>query len=338
MFIIFAVFNIFKQKFAMNIRDEEIVRTALFQLETHLEMSNAIALQNDDIVEILGKAFYVMAETAVTKSNYNFIAETLQERAKSAGVLPLLVCGSISEEMMSIAKADGIYTLDTAGNCEITPEGGPFLSLRGRKTEHRRQSSTMVFRTAGLRVLYYFLLDPKNIRKPYREIMVDTDVSVATVKNVVDALAPQYCFESKEGRNLTNFPKLLDFWAEQYNLMYKPRLYVTGLALAPGKQWQDILLPEGIHWGGECGAFQRDGYLIPQSYELYTSIPTRELIKTGQIIPSKDNNIAVYQAFWKIPEADIHPLILYADLMGTADGRCREEAQRIRNNDLSYLL
>ena len=74
MFIIFAVFNIFKQKFAMNIRDEEIVRTALFQLETHLEMSNAIALQNDDIVEILGKAFYVMAETAVTKSNYNFIA------------------------------------------------------------------------------------------------------------------------------------------------------------------------------------------------------------------------------------------------------------------------
>ena len=322
----------------MNIRTEEIISMALFQLEAHLGMSDAIALQNDDTVEILGRRFYVMAENTVTKRGYNFVAETLKERAWSADALPLLVCGSISEEMMSIAKADGIYTLDAAGNCEITPEGGPFLSLRGRKSEYRKQSTVMVFRTAGLRVLYYLLLDPKNIRKPYREIMIDTDVSVATVKNVVDALTPQYCFESKDGRNLTNLSKLLDFWAEQYNQLYKPRLFVTNLSLAPRKQWQDVLLPQGVSWGGECGAFKRDGYLIPQSFELYTAIPIRELIKTRQLIPAKENAVSVYQAFWKLPENAIHPLILYADLMGTADGRCREEAQRILNNDLSYLL
>lgn len=322
----------------MNTRKEEIIQMALFQLETQLGMSNAIVLQNDDTVEILGRKFCVMAETTVTKTSYNFIAETLKERAHAANALPLLVCGSISGEMMSIAKADGIFTLDTAGNCEITPEGGPFLSLRGRKTEYRRQNSSMVFRTAGLRVVYYFLLDPKNIRKPYRKIMVDTDVSVATVKNTVDALMPQYCFESKEGRNLTNLPKLLDFWAEQYNQVYKPRLYATNLALAPGIQWGDVLLPEGVQWGGECGAFKRDGYLSPQSFELYTAVPVRELIKTRQLIPAKDNTVTVYQSFWKLPEKDIHPLILYADLMGTADGRCREEAQRLLKNDLSYLL
>ena len=322
----------------MNIHEEEIIQMALFHLETHLGVSNAIALQDDDTVEILGRKFCVMAEPTVTKNSYNFIAETLKERAHAANALPLLVCGTISGEMMSIAKADGIFTLDTAGNCEITPEGGPFLSLRGRKTEYRRQNTSMVFRTAGLRVVYYFLLDPKNIRKPYREIMVDTDVSVATVKNTVDALMPQYCFESKEGRNLTNLTRLLDFWAEQYNQVYKPRLYATNLALAPGIQWGDVLLPEGVQWGGECGAFKRDGYLIPQSFELYTAVPIRELIKTRQLIPAKDNNVTVYQAFWKLPEKDIHPLILYADLMGTADGRCREEAQRLLNNDLSYLL
>ncbi len=322
----------------MNIREEEIVRMALFQLEMHLGMNDVITVQNDDTVEILGRKFYVMAEPAVTKSSYNFISGMLKERARSAGATPLLVGGSISEEMMSIAKADGVFTLDAAGNCEITPDGGPFLSLRGRKTEYRRQNISMVFRTAGLRVLYYFLLDSKNIRKPYREIMVNTGVSVATVKNVVDALTPQYCFESKEGRNLTNLTKLLDFWAEQYNQVYKPRLYATNLALAPGIKWDDILLPEGAHWGGECGAFKRDGYLIPQTYELYTAIPIRELMNKRQLIPAKDNNVTIYQSFWKLPENDIHPLILYADLMGTADGRCREEAQRILNNDLSYLL
>ena len=322
----------------MNIHDNEIIPLALFQLEAHLGISNAFTLQNDDSVEILGRKFCVMAESAVTKGSYNFIAATLKERARVADALPLLICGSISEEMMSLAKTDGIFTLDVAGNCEITPDGGPFLSLRGRKTEYRRQNTAMVFRTAGLRVLYYLLMDPKNIRKPYREIMVDTDVSVATVKNVVDALTPQYCFESKEGRNLTHLTKLLDFWAGQYIQLYKPRLYATNLALAPGVKWDDILLPEGAFWGGECGAFKRDGYLIPQTYEVYTSIPIRELIKTRQIIPSKDNNVTVFHTFWKRPEKDIHPLILYADLMETADGRCREEAQRILSNDLSYLL
>ena len=104
----------------MNIRTEEIISMALFQLEAHLGMSDAIVLQNDDTVEILGRRFYVMAETTVTKRGYNFVAETLKERAWSADALPLLVCGSISEEMMSIAKADGIYTLDSEAGSPST--------------------------------------------------------------------------------------------------------------------------------------------------------------------------------------------------------------------------
>lgn len=340
MFIIFVVFIIFKQDFKMNAQRDELLDRALRQLEAYLGRTGLVTNEDGELVQIMGKLFAVEVKASLEKNSYNFIADIVKERARTKNAFPLLVCGQISDELMAVAKADGIYTLDAAGNCEITLEGGPFLSVRGRKSEFRKQSTGLVFRTAGLRVLYYLLLDPLNIRKPFREIKAATDVSVATVKNVVDALTPQYCFESREGRNLTRLPELLDFWAQQYNQLQKPRLQLTRMAFAPGKEknWEKIPLPQGMYWGGECGAFLKDGYLFPQRFEIYTEIPTRELLKTGAVIPSQEGNITVYEKFWQQPQSDIHPLVIYADLMGTADGRCREEAQRIHSHDLSYLL
>lgn len=324
----------------MNVQRDEILETALRQLEIYLGDSGAVTRIDDELVQILGKLFAVEVKPSVDKSSYNFIAAQVKGDARKNGALPLLVCGQITDGIMAAAKADGIHTLDVAGNCEITPEGGPYLSVRGRKAEFRKQNTAMVFRTAGLRVLYYLLIDPQNIRKPFREIQAATNVSVATVKNVVDALTPQYCFESKEGRNLTRLSELLDFWAQQYNQLQKPRLLLTRMAFAPGKEknWEKMKLPEGMYWGGECGAYIRDGYLVPERYEIYTGVPTRELLKTGLVIPSNDGRIIVYERFWQQPQSGIHPLVIYADLMGIADGRCREEAQRIHSHDLSYLL
>lgn len=334
------MFIIFKQDIKMNAQTDEILDRALRQLETYLGRMGAVTRENDEIVQILGRQFSVEVKPYLDKNSYNFIASKVKEQAHDMGTLPLLVCGVIPEDMMASAKADGIYTLDAAGNCEISPEGGPFLSVRGRKSEFRKQATGLVFRTAGLKVLYYLLLDPQNVRKPFREIQAATGVSVATVKNVVDALTPQFCFESRDGRNLTRLPELLDFWAQQYNQLHKPRLQLTRMAFAPGKEksWDHMQLPRGMYWAGECGAYLKDGYLIPQQYEIYSEVPTRELLKTGYVIPSQEGSITVYEKFWQQPQSAIHPLVIYADLMGIADGRCREEAQRIHSHDLSYLL
>lgn len=184
----------------MNVHRDEILEAALRQLEIYLGESGTVTRVDDELVQILGKLFVVEVKPSVDRSCYNFIVAKVKGDAHKNGALPLLVCGQITDGIMAAAKADGIYTLDAAGNCEITPEGGPYLSVRGRKAEFRKQNTGMIFRTAGLRVLYYLLMAPQIIRKPFREIQAATDVSVATVKNVVDALTPHYCFESKEGR------------------------------------------------------------------------------------------------------------------------------------------
>ena len=322
----------------MNIQENEILRLALQQLNEYLGVKDAVILDREDAISILGTHFNCEVRPVLDTTTYNITAAVLKEKAQKNDANPLLVCGSFSEEILNAAKDDGIYLLDAAGNCEITPKGGPYLSVRGRKTTSRKPV-TMVFRTAGLKVLYYLLLDLNNIRKPFRSIQAETGVSVATVKNVVDALTPQYCFESKNGRNLKDARSLLDFWAQQYNMLYKPRLRITSLDFTPGgnKSWDSISLPQGMSWGGECGAYGIDGYLVPETFELYTEIPVRELLKTGAVIPAVQGAIIVYEKFWNQPETGIHPLIIYADLMGIADGRCQEEAQRLLNNDLSYI-
>ena len=323
----------------MNIRENEILNEAIRQLNDYLGTDGAVSLAGDDIVTILGRRFVYEVKTTVGNTVYNLAVAQLKQMTKDSDDSPLLICGTVPNEILSVAKRDGINILDASGNCEIAPEGGPYLSIRGRKSEYRRQPSNMVFRTAGIKVMYYLLLDPLNIRKTFREIQAATGVSVGTVKNVIDALTPQYCFESSNGRNLTNLAGLLDLWSQGYNQVLKPRLILSRYSFARGgaREWENITLPDGMNWSGECGAFKLDGYLIPERYELYTGIPSNALLRTGKVIPSTQGEITVYEKFWMQPEKGIHPLVIYADLMGTADGRCREQAQRILNNELSYI-
>ena len=264
----------------MNIRENEILQTALRQLSEYLGNQDAVNVKDENHICILGKQFVCFVKPTLDKATYNLAVTALNDETLSDGIYPLLVCGIVSDDIISAAKADGVFILDSAGNCEITPEGGPYLSVRGRKSQFRKQPASLVFRTAGLKVLYYLLLDLDNIRKTFRSIQADTGVSVATVKNVVDALTPQFCFESKGGRNLKDARGLLDFWAQQYNMLHKPRLRVASLNFASREKmpWNKVPLPQGMYWGGECGSHKIDGYLFPETFELYTEIPVRELL------------------------------------------------------------
>ena len=63
-------------------------------------------------------------------------------------------------------------------------------------------------------------------------------------------------------------------------------------------------------------------------------------MKTGAVIPDTDGDITVYEKFWAGEDTvNVIPAILtYADLMDTANGRCIEAAQKIKENELKYLL
>ena len=55
-------------------------------------------------------------------------------------------------------------------------------------------------------------------------------------------------------------------------------------------------MPEGICWGGECAAYQVNGYLTPQKFEIYTDVAWGNLMKTGAM-RATEGEITMYQKF-----------------------------------------
>ena len=91
-------------------------------------------------------------------------------------------------------------------------------------------------------------------------------------------------------------------------------------------QWQNIILPGTLSWGGEPAAALQDHFLFPERWDVYAADNANGLIATGHMIPNPQGEIFVYKRFWQENRTPI--LVVYADLVATNDDRCRETAKR----------
>ena len=178
--------------------------------------------------------------------------------------------------------------------------------------------------------------DVDNVGKTFREIKEQCDVSLGTIKNVLDELeARKFVLTTKRKRILKDKRRLLDLWVENYHHVLKPKLLVKHFAFRDEQsktQWDKIVLPEGICWGGECAAYQVNGYLTPQKFEIYTDVAWGNLMKTGAM-RATEGEITMYQKFWKGSTMPI--ILIYADLLGDGNSRSIEAANKILNDELS---
>lgn len=104
-------------------------------------------------------------------------------------------------------------------------------------------------------------------------------------------------------------------------------------------------LPASAPWEKSCGKHPTQKPLcvlariiqastLPGAYEIYSSVPAASLITTGKV-SNTPGEIKVYSKFWKEDDSRTAPLlIIYADLMGSGDGRCIEAAQRLKENGI----
>ena len=272
----------------------------------------------------------------VNNANFNQILLRLQEMRKSSNLPVLLIVGVISPQNLMKFADEGFNVLDRAGNCYINIPPLYFL-IKGEKQAKPKETVKKVFNDSALKLIFYFLLDKTNISKPYRKIVEETGFSIGTVKNVIEEMTLQHhIIRTSKGRILMDWGKLLEDWQVAYNQTLKPKLFLRKMTLTSPeriKNWKNTILPQNACWGGESGANLTDGYLAPEILTIYTDGDSGEIINTSRILPSSDGEILVYKKFWHgHDENHIAPkIIIYADLMGTADGRCLEAAKRILN-------
>ncbi len=329
----------------MDILFDEILSRAVENLSDSLSAQGKVTVKQDAdgpadaVISVLDHDFSCVIKAKVTASNYGSVAGLLSRMAQECCSPVLLVTGNITSGLMKKAAAEGFNVLDSAGNCEIKVKDTPLLvSICGRKSAVRIASTDVAFGAAGLKVVFYLLQDIHNVGKTYRVIADATGVALGTVKNVVDSLEASYILTSGKGRFLKNTADLLEQWTVGYNRTLKPKLLLGNMSFIGGKEkeWNETPLPDGMRWGGECASFLVDGYLFPEEYEIYSTVPTSALMKSAVAIPDPKGKIRVYKKFWNWTE-DVPALLVYADLMGNGDGRCREEAKRIYDKELSYL-
>ena len=274
----------------------------------------------------------------VNNANFNQMLFRLQEIRQTSKLPTMLIVGDISPQNLMKFAEEGFNVLDHAGNCYINIPP-LYILITGQKLVKPKETVKKVFNDSAIKLIFYFLLDKSNIAKPYRKIVEETGFSIGTVKNVIEEMTLQHhIIKTPKGRVLMDWRKLLDDWQVAYNQTLKPKLFLKKMTLAKPeriKNWKDTKLPQDACWGGESGANLTDGYLIPEIHTIYTGGDSNEIIRTSRIIPSSEGEILVYKKFWTgIEENHIAPKILiYADLMGTANSRCLDAAKRIMDDE-----
>jgi hypothetical protein len=274
----------------------------------------------------------------VNNANFNQMLFRLQEIRQTSKLPIMLIVGDISPQNLMKFAEEGFNVLDHAGNCYINIPP-LYILITGQKLVKPKETVKKVFNDSAIKLIFYFLLDKSNIAKPYRKIVEETGFSIGTVKNVIEKMTLRHhIIKTSKGRVLMDWRKLLDDWQVAYNQTLKPKLFLNKMTLVKPeriKNWKDIKLPQDACWGGESGANLTDGYLIPEIHTIYTGGDSNEIIRTSRILPSSEGEILVYKKFWTgIEENHIAPKILiYADLMGTANSRCLDAAKRIMTDE-----
>lgn len=190
-----------------------------------------------------------------------------------------------------------------------------------------------LFKGAGLKVIFFCLLKSQNIQLSYRTIQANTGVAIGTIKNIFESMCKLgYLKVEARKRLLLNSKSLLNAWAEHYAHTLKLKLFVTALSWINSdceRQWREMSLPSGMQWGGECAAALIDGYMQPEEYTIYTSIPWGRLIQSGAMRPDPNGKIRVYHKFWNDDSQGkcVPAILIYADLVTDFNSRCHEAAE-----------
>jgi hypothetical protein len=253
----------------------------------------------------------------------------------------ILVTRQVTETIADKLQKNGIQFMDEAGNAYIN-HPPVYIYIKGNK--HPAPTKALVigraFKQTGLRVLYTLLCNPGLENQPYRTIAEKAGVALGMVNWVMRELKELgFLLEKGEGRGreilLINKERLLERWITAYPEQLRPRL-VLGRFRGVAGWWKDAELdPAQAQWGGEPAAAKLAGYLNPQEITVYVDKENPGAV----LIPHKlktdpDGEVELLCRFWR-PDAIplnrdmVHPLLIYADLMGTGNQRNIETARMI---------
>lgn len=265
----------------------------------------------------------------------------------------MLVADYVNPNMADKMREMDIPFIDTAGNAYIN-EKPLFVFVKGNRQEKITgvEQRGRAFKPTGIKVIYALLTEPELINATYREIKDAAGVAIGTIGWVFyDLKEAGFMVEPhKNKRYLQNKKKLVDRWVEAYLEKLRPKQLV-GRFTAEDRNWREHvdLREYGAKWGGEVAAEKMTDYLRPEKLTIY--LPKKggeELFRDARFRKDEFGEIAVYRAFWNdgMRHIDylhgqndiVDPLIVYADLLATANARNMDAAKIIYGEEIARFI
>lgn len=261
----------------------------------------------------------------------------------------LFIAKHVPKNIAEQLRAEGFQFIDTAANAYLDA-GGLYVFIAGGvvpkedRQEKRLPRKPRAFATAGLKILFVLLCDPAfaNGLGTLREIGKRAGVALGTVHQVIEDLKNLGHLAVLPGgdQRLRDREKLLLRWADHYPLQLRPKLNPRRFTTADTDWWRNTdIVKYGGCWGGETAAALLTDHLRPEIATIYATAMPAQLIAERRMRPDPRGNVEILEKFWHFEDLDhpaiVPPLLAYADLLFTGDGRNIEAAAYLHEKYLA---
>jgi hypothetical protein len=254
---------------------------------------------------------------------------------------PLLVAPYITREVAEHCRQLRLPFIDTAGNAYLEAAGLLIYVVGQARPVEPRQGAFRALNPAGMKLTFAVLCRPRLLDDNYRNIATAAGVALGTVGAAMKDLEARGFFNLETHphlRKLLDPKRMLEEWVTHYPITLRPKLNLGRFRADPERLQHTALAPLNAYWGGEPAAEKLTRYLKPAHFTIYTGEPIAKLVAAGRMRAEAAGNVEILEKFWKFPAAHadkndapdiVPPILAYADLLATNDGRNAEAARMI---------
>ena len=286
-------------------------------------------------------------EIETSRQKYRFAAEVktvdrfetpaiVKARLRDLRKHPLLVAPYITREVAGRCRDLHLPFIDTAGNAYLEGPGLLIYVVGQQRPPELRHDHFRALNPAGLHITFALLCRPELIRTNYREIATAARVALGTVGPVMNDLEARGFLRLQTGteRNLLDPERMLQEWVTHYPTTLRPKLNPRRFQADPKQLHQANLIAQNAYWGGEVAAERLTQFLKPAHFTIYAREPIAKLVAANRMRADRIGNVEILDVFWDFDTGPDHaglvpPVLAYADLLATNDGRNAEAAKLI---------
>jgi hypothetical protein len=249
----------------------------------------------------------------------------------------LIIAPYITQQVAQRCRETDTCFADTAGNMYLR---GPGLHIYVLGKRRRDALQTMdqgrAVTPAGLRIVFALLCQPQLLNATYREIARTARVALGTVGPVIKDLENRkHVTLTTVRRRILDADRLFAEWVAAFATVLRRKLNARRFR-APVPNWTNgvNLVHYGAYWGGEVAANKLLHHLQPEMTTIYANETPRQLIVDHRLKADINGNVEILDVFWNTQrihgiEDIVPPILAYADLLTTTEGRNLEAARMI---------